>query len=75
MATFELGDLNNAFGAAIQAHMNRVATIAEMSLNRLDAMAQKSSFEVDASETGLTNANFPRATGGNTPPGPTANAG
>ena len=56
MPSFDLGDLNNSFGASVQAHYNRVNTIAEMSLNRLDAQAQKSAFEVDAPETSVTKA-------------------
>jgi len=71
---FALGDLNDVIASEIATGLRRVGTAAEMSLNRLDAMAQKSAFEVDASETGLSNANYPRATGGNTPPGPTSAA-
>lgn len=61
---FELGDLNGAFAAGVQLDHRRVGVIGEQSMNRLDAMAQKSAFEVDASETGLTNAQQPRTAGG-----------
>lgn len=71
----DFGDLNNIFAGNLAASMQaltteqasglrRLSEIGTMSLNRLDAMAQKSAFEVDANETGITNANAPRAAGG-----------
>lgn len=60
------GDLNAVIAAELAAGLRRVGTAAEMSMNRLDAIAQKSAFEVDANETGLSNAQFPRPNGGST---------
>ena len=66
---FSLGDMNDSHGAVLQQLGGQLVVQNQQSMNRLDAMAQKSSFEVDANETGLSNANQPRAFGGAVKPG------
>lgn len=66
---FCLGDLMSVIGAEAAAGMKAGTDMLRMSMNRLDAAAQKSLFEVDANETGITNANAPRSAGGSTPNG------
>ncbi|MEO1616981.1 MAG: hypothetical protein AAFV88_14085 [Planctomycetota bacterium] len=64
---FVLGDLMGVIGAEAAATQRLITVGLTRSMGRLDAAAQKSLFEVDANETGVTNANFPRATGGSQP--------
>lgn len=64
---FCMGDLMSVIGAEAAATQRIITASLHQSSNRLDAAAQKSLFEVDANETGMTNANFPRPVGGNAP--------
>ena len=66
---FTLGDMNDSHAAILTKVSEQLVVTNQMSLNRLDAGAQKSMFEVDANETGLSNANQPRAFGGAVTPG------
>ena len=61
---FVMGDLMAVIGAESAASQRIITSTLQQSLARLDAGAQKSLFEVDANETGMTNANYPRAIGG-----------
>jgi hypothetical protein len=62
--SFNLGDMMQVIGAETAKAMQIVGNNLAMASARLDAAAQKSLFEVDANETGMTNANFPRPVGG-----------